>query len=285
MAERRMFSKTIIDSDAFLDMPLAAQALYFHFSMQADDDGFINNPKKTQRMLGASDDDLRILITNEFIIEFPSGVVVIKHWKINNYIRGDRKRETVYPDEMALLETKRNGAYALAQDTETESLNSLKAVDEREKTHNDGQVTAQYSIGKYSIDKYSTDKNSIDKDSIEKSSKEKKQDNKNNTKEYNPPLSVKNSPIEKLPVEVQAAVRSFIAMREKQKKPMTDDAVKRLISKLGQLSRDPGEQVKILNQSEDACWMDIYPLKESRHRPYAAGDNMFLAIAREEGIL
>ncbi len=115
MAERRMFAKTIIDSDAFLDMPLTTQALYFHLNMRADDDGFVNNPKKIQRMIGASQDDLTLLVTKKFIIPFESGIVVIKHWKIHNYIRGDRKKETVYPDEMALLETKGNGAYTLIE--------------------------------------------------------------------------------------------------------------------------------------------------------------------------
>ena len=103
MAERRMFAKTIIDSDAFLDMPLSAQCLYFHLSMRADDDGFINNPKKIQRMVGAMDDDLRILIARKFIIPFESGIVVIKHWKIHNYIRSDRYKETVYQEEKAML--------------------------------------------------------------------------------------------------------------------------------------------------------------------------------------
>lgn len=119
MAERRMFAKTIIDSDAFLDMPLSSQSLYFHLSMRADDDGFINNPKKIQRMIGASEDDLKLLIAKRFIIPFESGIVVIKHWKIHNYIRGDRKKETVYPEEMSLLETKSNGAYTIKKDLKT----------------------------------------------------------------------------------------------------------------------------------------------------------------------
>lgn len=111
MAERRMFAKTIIDSDMFLDMPLSTQALYFHLSMRADDDGFINNPRKIQRMIGASDDDLKVLVMKRFILPFDSGVVVIKHWKIHNYIRNDRYKETVYKEERALLEIKENGAY------------------------------------------------------------------------------------------------------------------------------------------------------------------------------
>ena len=116
MAERRMFAKTIIDSDAFLDMPLSTQALYFHLSMRADDDGFINNPKKIQRMIGGTDDDLKLLVAKNFIIPFESGVVVIKHWKIHNYIQKDRYKETVYKEEKAFLVTKDNNAYTL--DTE-----------------------------------------------------------------------------------------------------------------------------------------------------------------------
>jgi len=111
-----MFAKTIIDSDAFLDMPTSSQCLYFHLSMRADDDGFINNPKKIQRIVGCSDDDLRLLIAKRFIIPFESGVVVIKHWKIHNYIQKDRYKPTVYQEEKQLLDIKDNGAYTLRQD-------------------------------------------------------------------------------------------------------------------------------------------------------------------------
>ena len=129
MAERRMFAKTIIDSDAFLDMPLSAQALYFHLSMRADDEGFINNPKKIQRMIGALDDDLKLLIAKRFIIPFDSGVVVIKHWRIHNYIRADRLIETNYQDEKAQLSVKENGAYTLID--EIAEIKKLDAKDAR----------------------------------------------------------------------------------------------------------------------------------------------------------
>lgn len=115
MADRRMFAKTIIDSDAFLDMPLSSQSLYFHLSMRADDDGFLNNPKKVQRMIGASDDDLKLLIAKKFLIPFESGVVVIKHWRIHNYIQKDRYKPTVYADEKAQLRVKDNKAYSLTE--------------------------------------------------------------------------------------------------------------------------------------------------------------------------
>ncbi|MDT2782866.1 replisome organizer [Vagococcus fluvialis] len=113
MAERRMFAKTIIDSDAFLDMPLSTQALYFHLSMRADDEGFINNPKKIQRMVGSSEDDLKLLTAKRFILAFDSGVIVIKHWKLHNYIRSDRFKPTMYLEEKSQLITKENKAYSV----------------------------------------------------------------------------------------------------------------------------------------------------------------------------
>ena len=111
MAERRMFAKTIIDSDAFLDMPQSSQLLYFHLSMRADDEGFINNPKSIMRNVGCKDDDLRVLISKKFIIPFESGIVVIKHWKIHNYIAKDRFKETKYKEERGRLSLDENNSY------------------------------------------------------------------------------------------------------------------------------------------------------------------------------
>lgn len=149
MANRRMFALTIVDSDAFMDMPLSTQSLYFHLGMRADDDGFINSPKKIQRMIGATEDDLKLLITKHFIIPFESGVVVIKHWKLNNYIRNDRYNSTVYTEEMAKLQCKSNGAYTLSADGMSAGI------------PNGTQVDPQVSIGKDSIVKSSIDKDSI----------------------------------------------------------------------------------------------------------------------------
>ena len=111
MAERRMFTMKIVDSDAFLDMPMSTQSLYFHLNMRADDDGFVNNPKKIQRMIGASEDDLRLLLAKRFILGFENGVVVIKHWRMHNLLRKDRYNPTQYIEEKARLEVKEDGAY------------------------------------------------------------------------------------------------------------------------------------------------------------------------------
>ena len=113
MADRRMFSKSIIDSDLFLDMPQSAQCLYFHLAMRADDDGFVNSPRKIQRMIGASEDDCRLLVAKQFLIPFETGVVVIRHWRIHNYIQKDRYKETMYQSEKSALEQDSSGAYQL----------------------------------------------------------------------------------------------------------------------------------------------------------------------------
>ena len=111
MAERRMFAKTIVLSDAFLDMPPSTRCLYFTLGMFADDDGFVNNPKSIMRQAGASLDDMNILIAKKFIISFESGVIVIKHWRIHNYIQKDRYKGTKYLEEKSQIETDEKGAY------------------------------------------------------------------------------------------------------------------------------------------------------------------------------
>lgn len=115
MAQRRMFSKDITEHDSFLEMPLSTQALYFHLGMQADDDGFVS-PNRIMRMIGCQLDDLKVLIGKKFVLAFEDGIVVIKHWKMNNYIQRDRYKETVHAEKLALLQVKTNGSYKL--DTE-----------------------------------------------------------------------------------------------------------------------------------------------------------------------
>lgn len=152
MAERRMFAKTIIDSDAFLDMSASAQALYFHLGMRADDDGFVNNPKKIQRIINASDDDLKILFAKRFIIGFETGVIVIKHWKMHNYIQRDRYKPTVYQDEKARLITKDNKSYTEKQGYISD-VSTLDTVCIQDASSLDTQVRlGKDSIGKDSID-------------------------------------------------------------------------------------------------------------------------------------
>ena len=136
MAERRMFAKTIVLSDAFLDMPMGARCLYMTMGMVADDDGFVNAPKSIMRQISATEDDLKVLIAKHFVIPFDSGIIVIKHWRINNYLQRDRYQETKYLAEKNMLSIGTKGDYSLKED---ECIHS-------------SVYTGKDSIGKYSID-------------------------------------------------------------------------------------------------------------------------------------
>ena len=157
MAERRMFTKKITESDEFLDMPLSAQALYVHLNMAADDDGFVNNSKKIQRMAGASADDLQLLIEKNFLIEFNSGIVVIRHWLVHNQIRKDRYHETSYTEEKSLLEIKKDSAYMLINsDFAGNGLpNGNHLATKRQP--NDNKMETEVRLGKYRLVQYSID--------------------------------------------------------------------------------------------------------------------------------
>ena len=130
MAERRMFSKAIIDSDSFLDMPATTQLLYFHLGMRADDDGFVDKPRSVLRMIGGTKNDLDLLFAKQFLIPFESGVVVLSHWKLHNYIRKDRYSETIHLAEKAMLSISGNGEYTVGIPSGNQrSTNGIPMVD------------------------------------------------------------------------------------------------------------------------------------------------------------
>ena len=127
MAERRMMSKSIIKSDTFLDMPATTQNLYFHMLLDADDDGFINAPKSIMRMIGAKEDDMKVLVAKQFVIPFESGVVVIKDWKIHNYIQNDRYKPSTLP-ERNLLNIQKDKTYTLKGDVSKVDTECIQTV-------------------------------------------------------------------------------------------------------------------------------------------------------------
>lgn len=155
-----MFTKKITESDTFLDMPTSTQALYFHLCMSADDDGFVSNPKTIKRIVGASDDDMKLLLLKRFIISFESGIIVIKHWRMHNYIAKDRYRETEYLDEKNLLFVKPNKAYTLTDNGHKASDMSNSCIQ-----NVDSSYTGPYTQNR--IDKNSIEEDSIDKTSID----------------------------------------------------------------------------------------------------------------------
>ena len=243
MAERRMFAKTIIDSDAFLDMPLSTQALYFHLSMRADDEGFINNPKKVARMIGASDDDMKVLITKNFVIPFESGIVVIKHWRIHNYIRGDRLKETVYQEERSHLCIKDNDSYTLS--------------DKCQSSDSQMSVKCQHRLGKDSIGK-----DSIGKDSIGEIEDSPSNPTRHKYGEYKNVL-LSDEDMDKLKSEF----------------PDWKSRIERLSSYMASTGKSyKNHLATIRNWARNDTQNNSNPQNN-------CGDNVFLAIAKEEGIV
>ncbi|WP_196607111.1 hypothetical protein [Pectinatus frisingensis] len=244
-----MFAKKITDSDMFLDMPPTAQLLYFHLSIHGDDDGFINNPKSIMRNIGSHDDDMKLLIAKKFIIPFESGVIVITHWKIHNYIRNDRYHETDCKTEKSQLETDKNNIYTLNK-------NSIYGI-----PNDNQQDTMCLPNGIPLVDKMDTEvrlgKVSIDKVNKKEKEKEKMRQAKKPTELFekytqNPALLT--------------ALDDFFEMRKKTKSIMTNRAIELMLSKLDKLASDDETKIAILNQSVMNSWKGIFELKNNNNR-------------------
>lgn len=154
MADKRMFSNAIVNSDVFLDMPLSTQALYFHLGMNADNEGFVGSPKKIQKMIGATDDDMRILLAKRYILAFESGIIVIKHWYINNNIRQDQAKRTTYIEERESLMLDEKQAYTELKPGKKQAT-SRQLTDNQQLTNSELTVNYPPSIVEYSRDEYS----------------------------------------------------------------------------------------------------------------------------------
>lgn len=229
MANRRMFSLDVVDTDIFLDLPISSQALYFHLGMRADDDGFVSSPKRVTAMIGANQDDLKLLIVKGFVIALEGGVVVIRHWKQNNYIQSDRHKDTVYQNQMAAL-TVNNGIY----EVDTQCIQTVSKVDTQD-----------------SIDKNSKGKGSKGKDNI-KASK--------HTKAYFPNDESLNQAFVdylemrkqiKKPMTERAVELAIKKLEELSALPFSD-------------SMDNDLAIQILNQSVMNSWQGLFPLKEQK---------------------
>lgn len=236
MANKRMFTMKIVDSDAFLDMPLSTQCLYFHLNMRADDDGFVSNPKRIKSLIGASDDDLKLLQAKRFVLSFEDGVIVIKHWRMHNTIQKDRYTATSYQDELSMLKIKENKAYSL---TEGESL----------------------ALETKCFQNVSTD---IDKD-IDSVLEEDKKENKKRKD---------NTPAVYYPMDdlLNQTFTDYVEMRKKLKSPMTERAIQLAMNNLEKLSGgDNDTAVQILEQSIMNSWKGLFPLKDDKQQKKAGG--------------
>ena len=283
MAEKRMFAKTIIDSDLFLDMPVTAQLLYFHLCMRADDDGFINNPKRIMRDIRCSDDDMKVLIAKNFVIPFESGVIVIKHWRLHNYIQRDRYKPSLC-DEKNLLTINKNKVY---ERMDTECIQIGNRLDTECIQIGDKMDTECVQIG--DTDKIRLDKNREDKNRLDKS-REEKDKVSDSIGQKCPMDSNKGEENKTCSPELAEALAAFAEHRKKLKKPMTDYAKELLLKKLKKLAKTEKEQIAILNQSIENGWQGVFPLggdRGQRNQRQSAADmaDDVIRMMNERGML
>lgn len=224
MAEKRMVKRKIIDTDCFLEMPLSAQALYFHLIMRADDDGFIDNPRKITKYINASEDDLKILIAKRYLIAFESGVIVIKHWRMHNTLQSDRYHPTYYQEELAQL-----------------GINS-----EKEYTKNQGQFQ-QLPEPKPSKEV--------------KVEPERHRPVQNSGKDAGRKMDPAFVEFADGDEDLLKALEDFAKMRKETGSPMTARAKAMLLNKLRTFRRE--DWIKILEQSIFHDWKGVFPLKET----------------------
>lgn len=236
MAKKRMFRLDVLETDAFMEMPLTTQALYFHLCLRADDDGFVGNPRLITRTIGASVDDLKLLITKRFVLLFEDGVIVIKHWRLHNTLTANRYQETKYIEDKARLLIKENGAYS---ESDGISINDSKYVESGKR-----QTVQRQDIDntKTSAEKKSKEEISIEKVSIDQ------------------PVSYFGDS------ELDSLFDEFLRIRKKLKAENSEIAITRLVNKVNDLSNgDKSMAMEIIGQSIENSWKGVFPVKKGKN--------------------
>ena len=241
MAERRMVAKVLVDTDKFMNLPFSTQALYFHLLVKADDDGFIASPKRIVRLLGCTEDDLKRLIDESYVLTFESGVIVIKHWRIHNYIRRDRYKHTNCSDEIKQLGLNEKGEYEQRLSCGQPS---------------DNQVTTN---GQPNVHMWKPQVR-LGKDSIGKDNK-KEEERKPDGFHSSPSLSEIVSEFCGNNEELKNAIDAFIEMRKKIRATLTNRALVMALNRVQKLSGgNESLMVQIFNQSTMNSWKGLFPL-------------------------
>lgn len=292
MAQKRMFDKIITNDDNFLEMPNSTQALYFHLSMNADDDGFVNNWKSIMKTTGTKEDDLKILISKSYLIPFDSGIIVIKHWRINNYLRGDRYRPTQFQKEFNMLENHENKAYQLKSDWSTTGIPMVNPDKIR--------------IDKNRIDKNREEENSIDNKKMSLTSEEMsietdkissndslavasptKAENKKEV--FNNFLNIYNEECTNLPKCLKITEKRKVAINKCLKEKIDEEIFKQICIKanqsnflIGENDRNWKADFDFVTRTDKA--MQILEGKYESKSKKQASNNIFYEIGKEEGI-
>lgn len=254
MARKRMFSLLVVDTDEFLDMPSSTQSLYYHLGMRADDDGFVSSPKKIVKLVNCSNDDLKLLIAKGFIIPFDSGIIAIRHWKLNNDLKKDRYTPTIYLNEKSTLKVNKNKVYSIdGNNLDTKWI------------QNGNKLDTQYSIDKYSIDKNSKEYIVQKQEENQEQIQEQKQVKKEKVKKEKKPIETHNSIIENYTIneDLREALKGFVEMRKELKKPITIKGLKIALGKLDKMALDDLTKIDIVNQSIEGSWFGLFPLRNN----------------------
>ena len=290
MAQKRMFDKIITNDDNFLEMPNSTQALYFHLSMNADDDGFVNNWKSIMKITGTKEDDLKILISKSYLIPFDSGILVIKHWRINNYLRGDRYRPTQFQKEFNMLENHENKAYQLKSEWSTIGIPVVNPDKIR--------------IDKIRIDKNREEENSIDsniKMSLKTDKMSLKTDNlssndslaiasttktENKKEVFNNFLNIYNEECTNLPKCLKITEKRKIAINKCLKEKIGEEVFKQICIKanqsdflIGENDRNWKADFDFVTRSDKAM-----QILEGKYENRQKSNNVFYELGKEEGI-
>lgn len=292
MAQKRMFDKIITNDDNFLEMPNSTQALYFHLSMNADDDGFVNNWKSIMKITGTKEDDLKILISKSYLIPFDSGILVIKHWRINNYLRGDRYRPTQFQKEFNMLENHENKAYQLKSEWSTIGIplvNPDKIRIDKNRIEKNREEENSIEDTKMSLKTDKIDKMSLKTDNLSSNDSlaiaspiptENKKDVFNNF------LNIYNEECTNLPKCLKITEKRKVAINKCLKEKINEEVFRQICIKanqsdflIGENDRNWKADFDFVTRSDKAM-----QILEGKYENRQKSNNIFYEIGKEEGI-
>lgn len=294
MAQKRMFDKIITNDDNFLEMPNSTQALYFHLSMNADDDGFVNNWKSIMKITGTKEDDLKILISKSYLIPFDSGILVIKHWRINNYLRGDRYRPTQFQKEFNMLENHENKAYQLKSEWSTIGIpvvNPDKIRIDKNRIEKNREEENSIDNKKMSLKTDKTDKMSLKTDNLSSNDSlaiASPTPTENKKEVFNNFLNIYNEECTNLPKCLKITEKRKVAINKCLKEKINEEVFKQICIKanqsdflIGENDRNWKADFDFVTRSDKA--MQILEGKYQNKK--IKSSNPFLEYAKQKGIL
>lgn len=292
MAQKRMFDKIITNDDNFLEMPNSTQALYFHLSMNADDDGFVNNWKSIMKITGTKEDDLKILISKSYLIPFDSGILVIKHWRINNYLRGDRYRPTQFQKEFNMLENHENKAYQLKSEWSTIGIplvNPDKIRIDKNRIEKNREEENSIEDTKMSLKTDKIDKMSLKTDNLSSNDSlaiASPTPTENKKEVFNKFLNIYNEECTNLPKCLKITEKRKVAINKCLKEKIDEEVFKQICIKanqsdflIGENDRNWKADFDFVTRSDKAM-----QILEGKYENRQKSNNVFYELGKEEGL-